>query len=754
MGFLTMKKKIEVLEHAFAASAGAYYNINLTKDLVPGTMYQVIDDKEYSLNEKMGLPENAQFTDVVAWWGEKLPEEEKTAYFEFLNIPNLLESFRKGEIHVVHQYWTKSVVFEPMLAQQHIVMYEDEETGDILAITYILDLTQKFMERQYKKELERKQIILAKALHEAEKAREYREMQTALDAVDNMLGHITALDSVVNEEELDSRMPDLLASMGSYSMSDRAYIFTWVPGKEKEQVMRMTHEWCADGVTPTIDMMQDLRMEDMPNWTPRLNRGEAIVSRDWEAEKEKTPEKYAVFDGQDIQSLIVIPIFASKKLNGYIGFDNPDQRMADLSVRLLSSIGTYIGGIKENLSMMSELEQKQISLQKSWNEARRANIAKTDFLRRMSHDIRTPINGIQGMIAIAEHYPDDSEKQKECLGKIKEASGFLLDLVNSILDMNKLESGTVVLDHKPFDLLQVLQEIHSIAEMNSAQNGLRIVEDYSQVQHTHLVGSPLHLKQILQNIAVNAVKYNRIGGSIQLMTEEIACDDERAVYRFTCADTGLGMSEDFIPHAFEPFAQENSDARTSYMGTGLGLAITKQLVEMMDGSIDVESRQNAGTTFRIVLSFELDHHFEQKKKIEQSLSDEVLYGKRVLLAEDNALNMEIARFILENAGMDVTTAENGKEAVEIFEASEENYFDLILMDIMMPEMDGLSAVRTIRSMKRSDAEKVPVFAMTANAFSEDIEQSREAGMNEHLAKPLNKNEILNKIKHYMVLRLL
>ena len=753
MGFSTMKKKIEVLEHAFAASAGAYYSINLTKDLVPGTIYQVIDDKEYSLNEQMGLPENARFTDVVAYWGAKLPEEERAAYSEFLNIPNLVESFQKGETHAVHQYWTKSAVFEPMLAQQHIVMFEDEETGDILAITYVLDLTQEFREKQYKKELEHKQDILEKALHEAEKAREYKERLTALDAVDDMLGHITALDSVVDEEELEDRMPDLLASMGNYSMSDRAYIFTWVSGKEQEQVMRMTHEWCAEGVTPTIDMMQELKMDDMPNWTPRLNRGEAIVSRDWEAEKEKTPEEYAVFDGQDIQSLIVIPIFASKKLNGYIGFDNPDQRMTDLSVRLLSSIGTYIGGIKENLSMMSELEQKQISLQRSWNEARRANIAKTDFLRRMSHDIRTPINGIQGMIEIAEHYPDDIQKQRECREKIKEASGYLLSIVNSILDMNKLESGVVVLDHKPFDLIKVLREIHSMAEMDCLQKGVRIAEDYSTIRHTYLMGSPLHLKQILQNIAVNAVKYNRIGGFIQLTAEEIACDDGRAVFQFTCTDTGLGMSEDFIPHAFEPFAQENTDARTSYMGTGLGLAITKQLVEMMDGRIEVESRQNVGTTFRIVLSFELDHHFEQKKQqLEQGLSDEVLHGKKVLLAEDNALNMEIARFILENAGMDVTTAENGKEAVEIFAASEEGYFDLILMDIMMPEMDGLSAARKIRAMNRSDAGSIPVFAITANAFLDDIEQSREAGMNEHLAKPLDKDEMMNKIKHYMVLR--
>lgn len=396
-----------------------------------------------------------------------------------------------------------------------------------------------------------------------------------------------------------------------------------------------------------------------------------------------------------------------------------------------------------------ELEYKQ-QLMETAEDARRANLAKTDFLRRMSHDIRTPINGIQGMIAMAEHFPNDLQKQEECREKVKEASGFLLNLVNSILDMNKLESGTVELEHKPFDLLDTLQEINSIAEMNADINGLAISVDNQKIKHRHLLGSPLHLKQILQNIDGNAVKYNREGGSISFSATEIACEKGRAVYKFVCADTGRGMSKEFLSHAFEPFAQEDNSARTAYMGTGLGLPIAKQLTEMMGGRIEVESERNVGTTFTITIPFDLDISYKNEMIPQKTAADINVSGTKILLVEDNELNMEIAKFILENAGMEVTTAYNGKEAVDIFTDSEENQFDIILMDVMMPVMDGLEATRTIRGMKRTDAGKIPIFAMTANAFADDIEKSRKAGMNEHLSKPLDEAKMMRTIKRYIL----
>lgn len=744
-----------------------------------------------------------------------------------------------------------------MLAEQHIVMYKDEVTNDILAISYVLDLTQKYKEERYKKELEEKQKKLEDALQRLQEAEKYREMQIAQTAVDEVLDNITMIDTVSSEEELNKIMPQLLASLEKYSMADRSYVFSWT--SEERKILYMTHEWCAQGVEPTIDKMQNLKISDLPNWEPRLKAGEAIISKDWNAEKEKTPEEFKVFDGQDIHALIVIPIFSNNKLNGYIGFDNPEQKKTGLSVRLLTAVGGHIGGLKENLHMMTQLEEKQLSLKTSldelkkeksildalsidytstyycdleedkiivlkqgqytnsiiveqslteglqsysvrikyyydtfvikesapdfleklsadylkqylqenerfayrfqatpnlagqqyfevqvvrltgqegfkvvmgyryvddiveeqekqrirletalaevtlnseiidsiskiywliyrmdlvkgiyeevssgqemhrltgkrgtikdvfahvretivcgehqelmkefldtmtlserlketetisaeyraangsWHlgrfivkkrnqqgkvtnvlyvvrqidkqkqmeleyrqklletaqEAKRANIAKTDFLRRMSHDIRTPINGIQGMINIAEHYPDNSEKQKECRDKVKEASGYLLELVNSVLDMNKLESGAVVLENEPFDLRDLLDESNNIIKMSAEVEGLKIIFKKDTILHTHLLGSAIHLKQILQNISGNAVKYNQKGGSIELSCKETGYKDGIATYCFVCKDTGIGMSEEFIPHVFEPFAQEEQDARIDTSG--------------------------------------------------------------------------------------------------------------------------------------------------------------------------------------------
>lgn len=861
-----------------------------------------------------------------------------------------------------------------------------------------------------------------------------------ISAVDEVMENTALLDNIKSEKELEQVMPVLLASLGKYAQAERSYIFE--RKSDSTDVLHMTHVWCAEGISPTFAELQDIPLSSVPNWFSILNTEGLIVSYDTEGDGEKWPQEHKLFSNQGVGSLILIPLISGGVVTGYMGIDNPDRSRVELTVSLLKGIGGHISGLKENLHMVKQLEEKQISLEMSlqalneeksildalsvdytsiyycdlihdtfipikcaeynnasaavkemaeksgsyssciryyyenfvikesapdfleklgaehlkkhlstnerfayryrvhpnrlgqqyfeiqiarmpkadgfkvimgyrysddlvaeqeklqtrlenalaeatlnseiigtisklywliyrldlvegtyeeisaaqethkltgrkgyvadileemcnrivsdehrpmmrefwdmsnlserlkdkdsvlveyktrmgsWNlariiakkrdqegnvlsalyvvrkidqekqkeieykqqlmeaaeDARRANMAKTDFLRRMSHDIRTPINGIQGMIAIAEHFPNDKKKQEECREKVKEASGFLLDLVNSILDMNKLESGAIVLEHKPFDLLEVLQEVNDIVKMNAGLRGLTVSVDHTKMKHGHLVGSPLHLKQILQNIGGNAVKYNREGGSVSVSTAEIACANGMAAYRFVCRDTGCGMSKEFLSHAFEPFAQEDTSARTAYMGTGLGLSIAKQLVQMMGGTIEVESEQNVGTTFITTIPFEIDTAYEKKADPKQADTDWDVSGVKVLLVEDNELNMEIAQFILENAGMKVTVAYNGKEAVDLFAASEEDFFDLILMDVLMPVMDGLTATRMIRGMKREDARKIPIFAMTANAFTDDIEESRKAGMNEHLSKPLDERKIMSVIRGYV-----
>ena len=786
---------------------------------------------------------------------------------------------------------------------------------------------------------------------------EYQDIRAALAAVDEVLKNISALDQATDERELNRVLPALLASMGRYAAADRAYLFGWTD--EKRLALHMTHEWCAPGVRPTMDEMQDLRMADMPNWAPRLRRGEAIVSDNWDAERERTPEEFRLFDGQDIHALMVIPILANQTLSGYIGFDNPDQSTSALSVRMLTSIGGHLGSLRENLWMMAELEEKRRTLQENFDALSRekhvldalsidytsvyycdleadtmlpmkqgadtnAAVADSeltsghqkysfrvryyyenfvvqesapDFLEKMSADylraylkekdrfayrFRTHPNpagqqyfevqvvrlrDMPGFKAVMGYrYIDDivleQERQRQQLeqalstattnseivdsiskiywliyrmdlmsgiyeevsagqemhrltgkwgrtdqvfqevretivaqehqeqmrrfldtstlpqrlrdtesvameyhaasgswhlarfivkkrDKVMQASGFLLDLVNDVLDMNRLESGTIVLEHKPFDLTELLEETCGIIQMQGQAHRLRFQAQPWGIQHPHLLGSPLHLRQVLQNIGGNAVKYNRDGGSITVRCEETGCADGRASFRFVCDDTGRGMSREFQKHAFEPFTQEEYGARTSYTGTGLGLSIAKQLVEKMGGDVRIQSQRDVGTRVEVTLTFDVDRNYEAAARQTEQEERIDLTGVRVLLVEDNDLNMECARFTLEQVGMEVTSAWNGQEAVDAFAQSDPGQFDLILMDVMMPVLDGLGATRAIRAMDRPDASAVPIFAMTANAFPEDMALSRHAGMNEHLSKPLRENELLKTIRRYV-----
>ncbi len=396
---------------------------------------------------------------------------------------------------------------------------------------------------------------------------------------------------------------------------------------------------------------------------------------------------------------------------------------------------------------MREL-QYQNSLRKSVEDAERASIAKTDFLRRMSHDIRTPINGIKGMIEISRYYADDETKQEECRRKIMSATSFLLDLVNNVLDMNKLESGEVRLEKKQFHLLDLLRETISLVEMQAVERNVALQVEICEGAHWDVMGSPVHLRQVLQNIISNAIKYNRAGGSVSVRVQEIVSTEQTATFEFVCQDTGIGMSEEFQKCAFEPFAQENASARTSYAGTGLGLSIAKELTEKMGGSIHFVSELGKGTTFTIQFCFQKAEHVEEIEIIgNENLR---LDGVNLLLVEDNDLNMEIAEFILENAGARVKKAWNGKEAVDCFMEAEEGAYDVILMDIMMPIMDGLEATRRIRSLERKDAKKIPIFAMTANAFSDDKERSLQAGMNEHVSKPIEEKQLIRYIRKYII----
>lgn len=431
------------------------------------------------------------------------------------------------------------------------------------------------------------------------------------------------------------------------------------------------------------------------------------------------------------------------QLNIY--FKDFRQRWCQLVLVEQNRRGKNVTSIVAIIRDVDEERRKEIEYQRQLNEAveqsRLASAAKTSFLRRMSHDIRTPINGIQGMLEIAEYYENDLEKQKECRDKMREASGYLLSLVNNVLDMSKLESGTISLEHKPFCLTELFSEIRALAEMQAAEQNVRFEVDAknSYIPHDHLIGSPVHVKQVMQNLVSNAIKYNRTGGSVKVGCRELSSDGTTIQMLFECFDTGLGMSEEFQKKAFEPFAQEGRKNDSVYAGTGLGLSIVREFVERMGGTVEMSSRINVGSCIVVILPFQIDTGMEDQPK---AVSEELqLDGKRAMLVEDNELNAEIAEFILENKGFTIVRAVNGQDAVDQFSKAEAGYFDIIFMDIMMPVMDGIEATRMIRRLNREDAKKIPIIAMSANAFKDDVESCQEAGMNHHLMKPLDTEKL-------------
>ena len=396
-------------------------------------------------------------------------------------------------------------------------------------------------------------------------------------------------------------------------------------------------------------------------------------------------------------------------------------------------------------------EKYKAELLRAAKKAEAANEAKTEFLQRMSHDIRTPINGICGMIDVADHYAEDMKKQTECRAKIKEASHLLLELINEVLDMSKLESDEVILEEIPFNLNSISEEILGVIEQMATEQNIRILWEEKEVTHWNLIGSPVHVKRILMNILSNAVKYNKENGYVYISCREIPSEQTAmTTLEFVCRDTGIGMAEAFQKRIFEPFAQEHAGSRTKFAGTGLGMPITKKLVEKMGGTISFESKEGTGTTFVIRIPFRIDTDRKDRTETEEK-TETSIQGLHVLLTEDNELNMEIAEFVLQNEGTVVTKAWNGQEAVDIFRKSSPGEFDVILMDIMMPVMNGYEAAKMIRSLDREDAKVIPIIAMTANAFTEDKMRAKEAGMDEHIAKPVD-GKLLVKVINELVKR--
>ncbi|MBD8931963.1 MAG: response regulator [Ruminococcus sp.] len=835
------------------------------------------------------------------------------------------------------------------------------------------------------------------------------DIKSKLYYMDEILHKISSMSQAENEKQLDNMTPSILKSIGKYTAADRAYVFEW--SSEKKESLKNTFEWCAAGIEPQIQNLQEVPVCLMQNWVETFIQKKNIIIYDLEEIAKETPQEYEILKPQNIHSLIAVPIYTNHKFIGFIGLDNPDLNQDRMSMNLLSDVGCHMGSVRENLRMMRELmiknrilsglsrdyttafvlnldtdeyefvfnqetnhaqvheefrafsdyvdeyastfalpefrdvmrreldsneikkhfetedeyhfsfetspnaaglscfqahivkeyeegshfaflgfrsideivqkerfykdalqrvnealqhqldmitsalpggvkisnddpeysfkyvsehfaqmlgydtpeelmeasggtitdlahpddleqgiahaleqyskadhyeityrmkckngswkyiEDRGHKIRKSdgviehWNlildknelvektialeSEKKANKSKSDFLSRMSHDMRTPLNGIIGLMDICMKHPEDRILVDSSRLKARVAADHLLSLINDTLELSKLENEEVKLAKEDFYLPELLHEVETIAQMRADEEciTIRFMDDHYSIPYPNLIGSSLHVKQIFLNLITNSIKYNHKNGSVDCYLKEEKESDERVLVDVTIKDTGIGMSEDFLKNIFQPFVQADQGARSQYKGTGLGMAIVKELLERMDGTIQIDSVENQGTTIHVVIPFEI----AEEPAVVQEMSELPkgnLSGCRILLAEDNELNREIAAFLLKDEGISVTEAEDGQQAVECFLKMPEGYYDAVLMDIMMPVMDGYQAARAIRGSGKKDAEMIPIIAITANAFAEDKRKTMEAGMDAHLSKPLNVKELMDTIRKF------
>ena len=665
------------LEESVFAIADGYCVINLTKNIVRGSMHQVVDGKVYNLNEQLGMPENSNLQILVDAWALTIPEEGREDFLKEFNRERLLNRFENGERHISFRYWTRTATFEPMLAEDHMALYREKETGDIIAVNYVLDRTEHYRLKEKEQALEKSNREYAKLLEEEKK-------------------HTALIEELT--KKLQSQLELFAVSIpGGVKISndDPEYSFKYV----SEQFANMLGY--------------------------------------------KTPKELMEASSGSILGLAHpddIEVGLEDALNQYTHSDHYATiyriRCKDGTYKYIEDRGQKVvkeDGTIEHWNLMldkNDFMHKSIELESE----KKANKSKSDFLSRMSHDMRTPLNGIIGLLQIVDRHFDDKELVLESHKKMHVAANYLLSLINDVLQMSKIEDGNVPLTKDIIDFSELTKDILVIIEQRAKERGIKMqFNAKNDIRYPFVYGSPVHLRQIFFNIYGNCIKYNHIGGSIVTTSDYTETDDGVVMYEWTITDTGIGMSKEYKEHIFEPFSQERQYIGSAHHGIGLGMSIVKGLIEKMGGSIEVESEEGVGSTFIIKIPFKIA---STPDKVNKQTSELKIDGLNLLLVEDNELNAEIAETLLSDEGAAVTVAKDGSQAVNIFKEKPEGSFDAILMDIMMPVMDGLTATKKIRTLNHPDAKKIPIIAMTANAFKEDKEKCLAAGMNAHLAKPI------------------
>lgn len=580
-----------------------------------------------------------------------------------------------------------------------------------------------------------------------------------------LIDQLARIDRTCSKEEMDELVYRLLSLIGEAMQSDRVFLFERLEGTAEAYCN--TFEWCANGVAPQIDNLTEIVPADMPYWLEVFGRGETIVIPNIEGVKTQMPSEYEILKAQSIRSEIAVPVFYRGNLSGFFGLDNPQWAMTAGQLRLLAFVGGHLGSARENLRMLTLLEEKQKSLEQNLqavkleqqmlkvlckdstsvyrvdlmnaaDAARRANEAKSEFLLRMSHDIRTPMNVIMGFTNIALQHADDSDKMKECLEKIRVSGSNLRELIDDVLDISRIESGEFKIVSQPVKLPELFDfYCQAIAGMAEAKN-IRFSGKLHDISHNVLLSDQIRLGQIYMNLLSNAVKYTPENGDVKFEAyEEKLAESGKARLVSVVSDTGIGMTPEFMEQMYSAFSRAVDTRVNKVRGSGLGLAIVKKIVDLMGGAIGAESKVGKGTTFRVTLDLPAaadDAEIEEHTETAITLPEKPL---TVLLAEDNDLNCEITAEQLRGYRLHCVRAVNGQDCLQRIEQAAPDEFDAILMDMQMPVMDGLEATAAIRKLDSETAKHIPIIALTANAYHEDIQKCPAAGMNAHLSKPIN-----------------
>lgn len=565
-------------------------------------------------------------------------------------------------------------------------------------------------------------------------------------------------------EDIPTAIQGMLAAIGSFVDAERAYIF-----EDKGTHYANTFEWCAPDINPEKNNLQEVSLPTISAWTDVLIHGDCIIISEVESIKESHPAIYDILKPQNISNVVEAPIMVDNHLLGFLGVDNSPVKTSQRVAETLQILGTFIAiTLKNQEGRLESLEQANTALSESnaalrvaYESANQANAAKTNFLSKMSHDIRTPMNGIMGMTTIAIAHIDDKERVLDCLGKISSSSRHLLALINDVLDMSQIESGKTTLAKEEFNLSNLIETSLDMIKPQISERNHHLNIRSLNITHSHVIGDSLRIRQVFLNILGNAVKYTPDGGILSIsISEKTSAKKGYGCYEFVFEDNGIGMSEEFLSRIFQPFEREKDEHATNVQGTGLGMAITKNIIEMMHGDIKVESNPGEGTRFIITIFLELqdlnsiptpigEGSFARPKDQLADLAKADYSDKRVLIVDDNELNLEIASEILGISGIQIETAENGKLAVDMVADHPDGYYDIIFMDIRMPVMNGYEAASAIRALDRGYTRHLPIIGLSANAFAEDVAMSRNAGMNAHISKPLDIDQLAKTLESWI-----